>query len=307
MTKCIPHSATQYELLIKTEQIKVYYNRLQHLATHLEKTEFDCGSAVKTAILTAYSNIMTVKTDEGVVEFPDDRDEFLVQWRRKAFDNQPLLYPPQKMYRNMPYSRVEVDDWLYAHRAQMKYMNGDVYWRKSPAYTQIEASVKFAFYNYPDVIAKEGEGEDAYFMRRLTMEPTPERAWNLESPPTCPYNAPNKTFNTYYNTVVADFCDYVERSNADRTDEHLEHIYTQASKIRVMSDWMRWGIDGIKMDGGFILLATLDTVVKVLPDLSNHPTVLYIEFINYFAYAVCMDEDTSQIVRMIKMCNSIIT
>jgi hypothetical protein len=73
-----------------------------------------------------------------------------------------------------------------------------------------------------------------------------------------------------------------------------------------MSEWMRWGIDGIKMDGGFILLATLDTVVNVLPDLSKHSTVLYIEFINYFAYAVCMDEDTSQIVRMLKTCNSII-
>jgi len=302
MMKCTPHSAIQYELLLKTNQFKVYYNRLKHLATQLEESEFDCelSYAVQTAILSACSTLDIV--GEDMIEIPDERDEFLIQWRRKAFDNQPLLYPLQKMYRNMPYSRVEVDDWLYAHREQMKYMNGDVYWRKSPAYTQIEASVRFAFYNYPDVIAS--EGEDAYFARRLTT--TPERGWNLETPPNCPYNAPNKTFKTYYDTCITDFCKCVEKSNADRTDEHLEHIYTQASKIRVMSDWMRWGIDGIKMDGGFILLATLDTVVKVLPDLSNHPTVLYIEFINYFAYAVCMDEDTSQIVRMLKMCNSII-
>ena len=305
MMKCTPHSAIQYELLLKTEQFKVYYNRLTHLATQLERSEFDGGQPeydVKDAIMSAYSKLVTVKTDEDVVEIPDERDEFLIQWRRKAFDNQHLLYPLQKMYRNMPYSRVEVDDWLYAHRAQMKYMNGDAYWRKSPAYTQIETSVRFAFYNYPDVIAS--ESEDAYFARRLI--PTPERGWNLETPPNCPYNAPNKTFKTYYDTCITDFCKCVEKSNADRTDEHLEHIYTQASKIRVMSEWMRWGIDGIKMDGGFILLATLDTVVNVLPDLSKHSTVLYIEFINYFAYAVCMDEDTSQIVRMLKTCNSII-
>ena len=302
MMRCTPHSAMQYELLLKTGQFKVYYNRLQHLATQLERSSFD-GDSVKDVILSAYSKIMTVKTGEGVIEIPDERDEFLVQWRRKAFDNQRLLYPLQKMYRNMPYSRVETDDWLYAHREQMKYMNGDAYWRKSPAYTQIEASVGFAFYNYPDVITS----DECDFMRRPTdaTDATPDRMWNLETPPNCPYDAPNKTFKTYYDTCIGDFCKCVEKSNADRTDGHLEHIYTQASKIRVMSDWMRWGINGIRVDG-FILLATLDPVVKVSPDMSNHPTAVYLSLIDYFAYAVCMDEDTSQIVRMLKMSTNVV-
>lgn len=300
MMRCTPHSAMQYELLLKTDQIKIYYNRLQHLATQLERTSFD-GDSVKDAIMSAYSKIMTVKTDEDVVEIPDERDEFLIQWRRKAFDNQRLLYPLQRMYRNMPYSRVETDDWLYAHREQMKYMNGDAYWRKSPAFTQIEASVRFAFYNYPDVITS----DECDFMRRPT-DATHDRTWNLETPPNCPYDAPNKTFKTYYDKCIVDFCKCVEKSNADRTDGYLEHIYTQASKIRVMSEWMRWGIDGIRADG-FILLASLDTVVNLVsPDMSNHPTALYLSLIDYFAYAVCMDEDTSQVVRMLKMCNSII-
>lgn len=303
MMKCTPHSAIQYELLLKTEQFKVYYNRLTHLATQLERSEFDGGQPeydVKDAIMSAYSKLMTVKTDEDVVEIPDERDEFLIQWRRKAFDNQHLLYPLQKMYRNMPYSRTDADDWLYAHRDQMKYMNGDAYWRKSPAYTQMEASVRFAFYNYPNVIAN----DECDFMRRPT-DATPVREWNLEAPPTCPYVAPNQTFKTYYDSIIADFCDCVEKNNVERTGAHLEHIYTQASKIRVMSEWMRWGIDGVKIDE-FIPLASLVPVAKVLPDMYNHPTALYLSLIDYFAYAVCMGEDVIKTTNTLKMMTNIV-
>jgi hypothetical protein len=300
MWKCTPHSALQYELLLKTNQFKVYYNRLKHLEIRLKKSSFDGDSeyAVQTAILSACSNIDVA--GEDMIEIPDERDEFLVQWRRKAFDNQTILYPLQKMYRNMPYSRVDVDDWLYAHRAQMKYMNGDAYWRKSPAYTQIESSVRFAFYNYPNVIAS----DECDFMRRPT-DATPDRGWNLESPPSCPYNAPNQTFKTYYDTCLADFCKCVEKSNADRTDEHLAHIYTQASKIRVMSEWMRWGIDGVRVDG-FIALASLEPVAKVLPDMYNHPTALYLSLIDSFAYEVCMGENVIKTANTLKMMNSIV-
>lgn len=295
MWKCTPHSALQYEMLLKTDQIKIYYNRLQHLATQLEKCEFDGDSeyGAKTAILSAYSNIMTVKGDEGVIEIPDERDEFLIQWRRKAFDNQTLLYPPQKMYRNMPYSRVEVDDWLYAHRAQMKYMNGDAYWRKSPAYTQIEASVRFAFHNYPDIITSEEDD----FMRR-PADITPDKKWNLDTPPNCPYLAPNKTFKTYYDKCITDFCQCVEKNNSDRTGANLTHIYTQASKIRVMSEWMRWGIDEVRVDG-FIILASLEPVELDI-GLFNNSELLYISLINYFAYAVCVGEDVNRTAYMLK-------
>ncbi len=305
MMKCTPHSAIQYELLLKTGQFKVYYNRLTHLATQLERSEFDGGQPeydVKDAIMSAYSKLMAVKTDEEIVEIPDDRDEFQSLWRRKAFDNQHLLYPLQKMYRNMPYT----DDWLYAHRDQLKYMNGDAYWRKSPAYTQIEASVRFAFYNYPNVIAN----DEFDFMRRPN-DATPDRVWNLETPPICPYVAPNQTLKTYYNSIVADFCECIERNNAGRTGAHLAHIYTQASKIRVMSEWMRGGIDGVKIDE-FIPLASLEPVANPVanpvdnPDMSNHPTALYLSLIDCFAYAVCMKEDVVKTTNTLKMMTSIV-
>jgi hypothetical protein len=298
MWKCTPHSAIQYELLRKTNQFKVYYNRLKHLETRLKKSSFDDDDAeyaVQTAILFACSKLDVVGKD--MIDIPDERDEFMIQWRQKAFDNQPLLYPLQKMYRNMPYSRTEPDDWLYAHREQMKYMNGDAYWRQSPAYIQIEEAVRFAFYNYPDVI----EREDISYLMRRPNEAKPDRVWSLASIPMCPYNAPNKTFKAYYDKTVADFCECIETSNADRTDRMLAHIYTQSSKIRVMSEWMKNGIDGVRLDNGFILLAYLEPVAEVEPDMSDYHIAVYIKFIDYFAYASCVNCDTTKIVNSLKM------
>ena len=302
MMRCTPHSALQYEMLIKTDQFKVYYNRLAHLVDRLKTAEFDgpLEYDVQTAMLTAYSKIQVVGTEEPMI-ISDEKDEFMIQWRAKVFDNRPpeSLYPPQKMYRNMPYSIMETDGWLFAHRAQMKYMDGASYWLKSPVFRQLEESVWFAFYHYENIGKRE-------FV--LTRELPTTRTWSLEHVPEMPPTlvAPNATFKVYYDEIVADFCRWVEKSNEDRTDGNLLHIYKQASKIRVMSEWMMHGIDEVRLKDGFIMLAHLPPLAEVKPDLSNEPAVLYRKLIDYFAYAVCMNESREKTVRLLKMCSSMV-
>lgn len=302
MIKCTPHTATHYELLLKSDHLKVYYNRLKRLIVRLEDSEFDCETeyAAQEIILTACAPIYEIGEEEPI-EIPDDKYEFMIQWRLKAFDNQSskMLYPPQTMYRNMPYNKMEPDGWLYAHRGQMKYMNGDVYWRKSPAYGQLEASVSFAFYHYPPIIVRSDDFEPLH----------PTRTWSLKDVPKMPEShiPPNNALHTYYNEIVADFCAYVEASNEERTDCYLSHIYTQASKIRVMSEWMKNGINNVSLDG-FIMLASLEEVPGVYVDLSYSPYVLYRKLIDYFAFVVCMDdqEQKKKVLNALKMCSAIV-
>lgn len=303
MMRCTPHSALQYEMLIKTGQLKVYYNRLAHLVDRLKHSEFDGQSEydVQTAILMAYSKIEIVGTEEPMI-ISDEKEEFMVQWRAKVFDNRPpeSLYPPQKMYRNMPYCKTEPDGWIFAHRAQMKYMDGVSYWLKSPIFTQLEESVRFAFYHYENI------GKRNLSIMPVDYLPS-SRTWSLANIPELPQShiAPNATFKAYYDETVEDFCRCVEQINEDRTDSNMLHVYTQASKIRVMSEWMKCGIDGVKVER-FIILACLRPVAEVKIDLSNQPTVLYRKLIDYFAYAVCMNESTDRVIQTLKMCNSIV-
>jgi hypothetical protein len=302
MVKCTPHTATHYELLLKSGHIKVYYNRLKRLVARLETSEFDDENeyAIQETILAACAHIDEIG-DEEPIEIPDNKYEFMIQWRLKAFDNQSpkMLYPPQTMYRNMPYNKMETDGWLYAHRAQMKYMNGDVYWRKSPVYVQLESSIEFAFHNYPPIIVRSDDFAPL----------NPERTWSLKRVPDMPEShiPPNNALKTYYNEVVADFCQCVEASNEERTDGYLSHIYTQASKIRVMSEWMKRGINHVVLDG-FIMFASLEEVPGVYLDLSYSPYVLFRKLIDYFAYVVCTDnyEEKKKVLNTLKMCNSIV-
>ena len=306
MLNCTPHTAIHYELLLKNDNIKVYYNRLKRLAYRLSVLELDCDSEyeTKTHILAAYAPIEIVGGEEPI-EIPDDRDEFFIQWRASAFDNQlpETLYPPQSIYRNMPYNKMVVDDWIYAHRAQMKYMNGDVYWRKSPAYSQIGESIQFAFHNYPDIV----NDVSAIDFPQLY----PPREWRLDSVPIMPKShvSPNNSFTAYYNEIVDDFCACVNESGLLRTDEHLPEIYRQASKIRVMSEWMlKGGIDNVNIRS-FIMFGTLEPVAGVCIDLSNSPYVVYRKLIDYFAYTCYVDCDKKEkekVINTIKMFNSIV-
>ena len=300
MMKCTPHTATHYELLIKSGHLKAYYNRLKQLIKRLENAEFDGESeySIKDVILATCAHFEEFG-HETQVEIPDDKNEFIVQWRLKAFDNQTLLYPPQSMYRNMPYNKLDTDGWLFAHRAQMKYMNGDVYWRKSPTYIQLEESVSFAFRNYPPIIIREDD---------FALIPPP-RTWSLQSVPDLPAShiPPNNALKTYYNEVVTDFCSCIEASNEERTDGYLSHIYTQASKIRVMSDWMLKGINNVSLDG-FIMFASLEQVSGVYLDVSHSPYVAYRKLVDYFAYVVCVDDqdEKRRVVNTLKMCGIIV-
>ena len=302
MVRCTPHTAMHYELLIKSEHLKVYYNRLKQLIARLETADFDGDSeyAVKDIILSACAHMDEIGQEEPI-EIPDDRYEFMIQWRLKSFDNQSpaTLYPPQKMYRNMPYNKMDKDGWLFAHRGQMKYMNGDVYWRKSPIYTQLEASVEFAFSNYPPIIIRSDD---------FATLPAP-KTWSLTTIPTLPAShiPPNNAFKTYYNEVVADFCACVEASDEERTDGYLSHIYTQASKIRVMSEWMLNGINNVSLSG-FIMLASLEEVPGVFIDSAYSPYVMYRKLIDYLAYVVCVDdqEEKEKVMSAIKLCTIIV-
>ena len=305
--QCIPHTALHYELLLTSGKIKVYYNRLKRLISRLDTAEFDCDTedAVKREILLACQQIDIIG-DEEPIEISDDKHEFMIQWKLKEFDNQSpeALYPPQNMYRNTPYRKGEPDGWLFANRSQLKYMNGDVYWRKSPVYLQIEASARFAFYNYSNII----ESNNDYSYESYKMPPI--RKWSLTNIPVCPEShvVPNNAFKTYYNEIVSDFCQCVESSNEDRTDMYLSHIYTQASKIRAMSEWMVHGIDNVSVDA-FILLSSLEPVSGVYIDFSYSPYVLYRKLIDYFAYVVCVNDqdEKKKVINALKMCENIVS
>ena len=290
MGRCIPHSAIQYVLLLKMGQFKLYYNRLKCLASRLAKCELDGGQPeydAKSVILTAYSRVEMVG-DEEPLEIPDERGKFIELWRAKTYDNQALLYPLQKMYRNMPYSKTETDDWLFAHREQLKYMNGDAFWLRSLAYAQLEASIRFAFYHYPSVSSGAPWGWDF----------DPISVYPLS------FSVPNSIFKKYYDKMVAEFCVWVDTSNTNRTDAYLKDIFTLASKIRVMSEWMKNGIDGIEIDGGFIMLAVLTP--PDAPDMSNNLSVSYCKMIDYLAYSICTGECSAQTLYMLKLCNAMV-
>jgi len=256
----------------------------------LAKCELDGGQPeydAQSVILTAYSRVETVG-DEEPLEIPDERGKFLELWRAKEYDNQALLYPPQKMYRNMPYSKVETDDWLFAHRDQLKYMNGDAFWQGSLIYTQLVESIRFAFYHYP-ILASHAPW-----------------VWDFDPlsvyPPS--FSVPNSIFKKYYDKTVASFCVWVDKSNTNRTGSYLKNVFTLASKIRVMSEWMKNGIDGIKIEGGFIILATLEP--PTAPDMSNSLSVSYCRMIDYLAYSICTGECSAQTLYMLKLCNAMV-
>ena len=107
--------------------------------------------------------------------------------------------------------------------------------------------------------------------------------------------------------MVADFCQCVEASNEERTDVYLSHIYTQASRIRVMSEWMVKGINNVALCG-FIMLGSLEEVPGVYIDLSYSPYIVYRKLIDYFAYVVCVDdqEEKGRVVHTLKMCSVIV-
>lgn len=306
MLKCTPHTATHYEYLLKTNHIMVYYNRLRWLSRRLVKEDFDCKDehAVKNAILDAYFPVEVIGHVEPV-KIPNDKEEFMIQWRLKAFDNQipETLYPPQNMYRNMPYNSRLTDDWIFAHRDQMKYMNGDVYWQRSPAYIQMGESIRFAFHNYPDVMPETKDVDE------LPQISSPNK-WSLENVCYMPKShiPPTNAFKTYYNEIVADFCKCIEESNDKRTDHHMSNIYTQASRIRVMSEWMLRGIDNVEVPG-FIMLAWLEPVPVVHIDLSHSPVMIYRRLINYLAYATfadCDKEEKMRVIGTIKSLNNMV-
>jgi hypothetical protein len=188
----------------------------------------------------------------------------------------------------MPYSKTELDDWIFAHRDQLKYMNGDAFWQRSLVYAQLVESIRFAFYHYPSV------ANNAPWV------------WDFDPlsvyPPS--FNVPNSIFKTYYDKTVASFCVWVDKSNTNRTDAYLKNVFALASKIRVMTEWMKNGIDGIKIDGGFIILATLEP--PTAPDMSNSLSVSYCRMIDYLAYSFCTGECSTQTLYMLKLCNAMV-
>jgi len=277
LLKCTPHSATHYELLLASDRFTAIYNRLMHLMDKLERSEFDDQLDCYSDILDACTNIKCVG-DEEMVVIPSTREAFVSMWTANAFDEPRLLYPKQNMYRSSPYIKTLDGDWLFAHREQLKYMTGYEFWQRSPTYLQLDASVKFAFYNYPNIV---------YDDLMCT-----NKGWNLDTTYPSTHIAPNQTFKDYYDEVVGDFCESVECIDANRSCDHacrchLSHIYRQASKIRTMSEWMLKGIDNVRIDM-FISRAYLEPTfsVKLTPPMSAS----YLKLIDYFAYIVCMDD-----------------
>ena len=281
LLKCTPHSATHYELLLASDRFIALYNRLMHLMDKLERSDFDDNWNCYSEIVDACANIKCIG-DEEMVEIPDTRDAFISKWGINAFDEPRLMYPKQNMYRSVPFIKTLSGDWLFAHREQLKYMSGYEFWQRSPTYGQLDASVRFAFYNYPDMMETHDD------LAR-------NKGWDLEKIVANCHSrhiAPNQTFKDYYDELVEDFCDSVGCIDANRSCDHacrchLSHIYKQASKIRTMSEWMLNGIDGVCVDR-FISRAYLEPTfsVKLIPPMPES----YRKLIDYFAYIVCMDD-----------------
>ena len=300
--KCLPVSAVYFE---DTTKMMVYFNHIIYLAERLDKFPFHddylSEAGYKDAILN-HIKLFHVITEDDPIEIPDTMEEFMLLWRRNAFDDQnPVtLYPRRSIYRNEPYVKDEPNSWLFAHRDQLKHMNGDEFWRKSPDYIQIDASVCFALHHYPFM-----QQEDIEFP--APNAPVPKPKWDLTEPPIRPevFKSPNKTFETYFNELVTKFCKIVTTSYTMRTGEYLDQIYVLASKIRTMTEWMVHGIDQIQIDK-FILLAPVPVFVPVKMDMSHSPSRTYRTLIDLLAHKVCCQESSESVITKLKMFHSIV-
>lgn len=310
MDKCLPHTANHFEFLLDNRHICVYLNRLERLFERLERSEFDDDKdgpeyQCKAALMRTYLKIHTFDPSDVVqIVIPDETVEFATQWEQFAFDNQApfSLYPRQMMYRNEPYIKTDLDTWLFAHRVQLKFMNGDEYWRKSPGFQQMDEAVRFAFYNYAGF-----EYNENWLM---PYDPIPDRTWDLAVVPSLPeshMDIPNLTFKQYYDETVADFCNCIEISHALRTSKHLTHIYEQAGKIRTMSEWMMHGIDEVFIEN-YIYLAPHVEIITECPmiDLSDVPGHVYRRLIDHFARVACQQSDQKKIINSLKLCSNIV-
>jgi len=309
MEDCLPNTANHFELLIKNGQIRVYYNRLIRLAEQLERSQFDDDDMeyrCKALIMQAFLKIqMTGPNDVMPIVIPNEVEEFAAQWEQFAFDNQEptTLYPRQKLYRNEPYIKTELNTWIFAHRAQLKFMNGDEFWRKSPGFQHMEESVRFAFYNY------DGFSYDADWL--MQYAPIPVRNWDLSVVPPLPdthANIPNKTFKKYYDETVADFCNCIETSNALRrtTSNHLAHTDEQACKIRTMSEWMVHGIDHVAIERYLFIAPPRVGECPLTIDMSDNPVYVYRKLIDHYSCVVCAQDPQEKIIKMLKLCSVVV-
>lgn len=307
MDKCVPNTANHFELLLKNGQMRVYYNRLIRLAEQLERSHFDDDDMeyrCKAVLMRAFLKIQTSEPDDVMpIVISDEIDEFTAQWGQFAFDNQAptTLYPRQKLYRNEPYIKTELDTWLFAHRVQLKFMNGDEYWRKSPGFQHMDESVRFAFYNYA------GFGYDTDWLMQQCA-PIPERTWDLAVVPPLPathVNIPNKTFKKYYDETVAEFCNCVETSHALRTSKHLARINELAGKIRTMSEWMVHGIDNVSIER-YMYLAPPHVGECPTIDMSDNPVQVYRKLIDHYACVVCTQDLQEKIIKTLKICGVVV-
>ena len=243
MCKCIPRTAGHHVSCCKNSTIRVYYNRLFRLAARLEKEEFQCEEEVgfKHQMLECCGRMSQLGCEPMVI--PSDSADFFQMWERCDFDNRdPMtLYPRQSMYRSKPFLKDDLNTWTFEHREMLGFMSGAEYWRRTMAFQQLDSAVQYAFWNY----TPPKSDNELLLQCSYPADPAPEREWDLTVVPKTPdwHVFPNPVFERYYNTMVAEFCEYAERSNTRRTADYLPEIYIRSVRIRAMSDWMAYGAE----------------------------------------------------------------